>query len=218
MTKQYLQQLVLSSTSTAAPSSPSAADPSASKGVQGTAGGAGSASSAFAQDSSRYSYNGELFNQCDLRTRHCMQAVDLSCSQIFISKNDFNFILINHIQRVCSQSPLSDSVGSVSYARKFHQFLVVGLIEACKGIVELFPDVLGSEGRNEYSFLSSSPHVGGAGVTAGTGASVGAGAVQSASEAHTQLQVRTGNDWEGGMEGGIEGGYRICPSMMVGTV
>jgi hypothetical protein len=60
MTKQYLQQLVLSSTSTAAPSSPSAADPSASKGVQGTAGGAGSASSAFAQDSSRYSYNGEL--------------------------------------------------------------------------------------------------------------------------------------------------------------
>jgi hypothetical protein len=89
-------------------------------------------------------------------------------------------------------SLLSDSVGSVSYARKFHQFLVVGLIEACKGIVELFPDVLGSEGRNEYSFLSSSPHVGGAGATAGSG--VSAGAVQSASEAHTQLQVRTGNN------------------------
>jgi hypothetical protein len=94
----------------------------------------------------------------------------------------------------------------------------VGLIEACKGIVELFPDVLGSEGRNEYSFLSSSPHVGGAGANAGTGtgtgASVGASAIQSASEAHTQLQVRTGNDWEGG----IEGGYRICPSMKVRTV
>jgi hypothetical protein len=59
MTKQYLQQLVLSSTSTAAPS-PSAADLSASKGVQGTAGGAaGSASSAFVQASSRYSYHSQ---------------------------------------------------------------------------------------------------------------------------------------------------------------
>lgn len=70
---------------------------------------------------------------------------------------------------------------------------MVGLIEACKGIVELFPDVLGSEGRNEYgSTSSSSPHAGPVGVTAGVG--VGVGAVQSASEAHTQLQVRLEND------------------------
>ena len=53
MTKQYLQQLALSSTSSTAPaSSPSAADPTTSKGVQGTEGGA--TGSAFAQDSSRY--------------------------------------------------------------------------------------------------------------------------------------------------------------------
>lgn len=95
-------------------------------------------------------------------------------------------IIFSKIRCSPSQSPLSDSVGSVSYARKFHQFLVVGLIEACKGIVELFPDVLGSDGRNEHgSTSSSSPHAGAAGATAG------AGAVQSASEAHTQLQVHT---------------------------
>ena len=32
--------------------------------------------------------------------------------------------------------------GTVTYARRFHQSLMVGLIEACKGIAELFSDIL----------------------------------------------------------------------------
>ncbi len=32
----------------------------------------------------------------------------------------------------------SDVIGSVSYARKFHQILIVGLIEACKGILCIY--------------------------------------------------------------------------------
>jgi hypothetical protein len=36
----------------------------------------------------------------------------------------------------------ADVAGSVANARKFHQSLVVGLIEACKGIAELFSDIL----------------------------------------------------------------------------
>ena len=84
----------------------------------------------------------------------------------------------------------------MSYARKFHQFLVVGLIEACKGISELFPEVLGS---------SSSTGIG-AGIGVGPGSSSGtnlgscagagilvpsAAAVVSAREAYVQLQVRS---------------------------
>ena len=43
-----------------------------------------------------------------------------------------------------------DLAGSVSSARKFHQSLMVGLIEACKGIAELFTDVVG-DGRERSS-------------------------------------------------------------------
>lgn len=89
----------------------------------------------------------------------------------------------------------SDVVGSVPCARMFHQFLVVGLIEACKGIQELFPDVLGPGRGNGYVSGSGSltSNTGGGGTGSGNGSSSSssvAEAVLSAAEAHTQLQVQ----------------------------
>lgn len=70
----------------------------------------------------------------------------------------------------------------------FHQFLVVGLIEACKGIQELYPDVLGP-GRG-YGH-GSTGSAGGTSTGAGSSSSGSTvtEAVLSAAEAHTQLQV-----------------------------
>lgn len=85
----------------------------------------------------------------------------------------------------------SDVVGSVPCARMFHQFLVVGLIEACKGIQELYPDVLGP-GRGYGHGHGSTGSAGGTGTGAGSSSSGSnvTEAVLSAAEAHTQLQVR----------------------------
>ena len=84
-----------------------------------------------------------------------------------------------------------DVVGSVSYARKFHQFLVVGLIEACKGISELFPDVLGGSGGETEPGSATGGGLGnlsGSGVGSAGGAPLSA-AIVSAADAYTQLQV-----------------------------
>ena len=88
----------------------------------------------------------------------------------------------------------SDVVGSVPCARMFHQFLVVGLIEACKGIQELFPDVLGPGRWNGYvsgsgSFTSNTGGTGSGNGSSSSSSSVAEG-VLSAAEAHTQLQVQ----------------------------
>ena len=80
----------------------------------------------------------------------------------------------------------------------FHQFLVVGLIEACKGIQELFPDVLGPGRGNGYVSGSGSftSNTGGTGSGNGSSSSSSSSsssvveAVLSAAEAHTQLQVQ----------------------------
>lgn len=65
---------------------------------------------------------------------------------------------------------------------------MVGLIEACKGIQELYPDVLGP-GRG-YGH-GSTGSAGGTGTGAGSNSSSSTvtEAVLSAAEAHTQLQV-----------------------------
>lgn len=93
----------------------------------------------------------------------------------------------------------SDIIGSVSYARKFHQFLIVGLIEACKGILELFPDVLknqnGGGGISDSNVGSNNASSSANGSSSGHGSSssnmtvVTDSAVVCAIDAYNQLQV-----------------------------
>lgn len=98
------------------------------------------------------------------------------------------FKLSNHIL-FNSSSIRSDNVGSVSYARKFHQFLIVGLIEACKGISELFPEAIGSADTDVVGSGTGTGTWGRGSACTSVTAAVTAADVVSAADAYTQLQV-----------------------------
>jgi hypothetical protein len=59
------------------------------------------------------------------------------------------------IASASTDKPLREGAGNVSYARKFHQSLIVGLIEACKGISELYQDALTTSRPNESQVVEA---------------------------------------------------------------
>lgn len=49
---------------------------------------------------------------------------------------------------------VNEFLGSVTHARKFHQTLIVGLLEACRGVAELY------QPQQQLSVISTDPHAG----------------------------------------------------------
>ena len=77
-------------------------------------------------------------------------------------QQQLSMVMVNTVASDTTVVGNHDLAGSVSSARKFHQSLMVGLIEACKGIAELFTDVV-SDNRER-----SSSSVGGNDMTMAT--------------------------------------------------
>ena len=60
-------------------------------------------------------------------------------------------VTVNNVSSDTTVVGNHDLAGSVTSARKFHQSLMVGLIEACKGIAELFTDIVGDNRERSSS-------------------------------------------------------------------